>query len=269
MPEHTYPPPVAQLLSLGRLKLAGSWLDYASLGIGPEHVADLIRVLLDEDLLFSYDETEACAPIHAWRALGQFGAVEAIEPLLSLLHLTDDEGNDWVGEECSVVLGMIGPPAIPAVSAYLADAEHGEWAGAVASDALRQIAVRHPEARDDCVAALMRQLESYEAQNRSLNASLIYDLVQLHAVEAAPLMERAFEADVMDLALMGDWEDAQIELGLLEQRITPRPRWDWDGYRIESEPRSAQEQREVRRERQRAPAKEKGQGETQATAQSA
>jgi hypothetical protein len=32
-------------------------------------------------------------------------------------------------------------------------------------------------------------------------------------VEAAPLIERAFAAKRIDLSVMGDWEDAQVELG--------------------------------------------------------
>ncbi|MBD2121551.1 hypothetical protein [Trichocoleus sp. FACHB-262] len=49
----------------------------------------------------------------------------AIEPLLSLLHRMDDEGNDWIGEELPEVFGMIGAAAISALSAYLGDKTHG------------------------------------------------------------------------------------------------------------------------------------------------
>ena len=48
----------------------------------------------------------------------------------------------------------------------------------------------------------------------SSNGFLIRYLIKLQAVEAAPLMERAFAADRADLSIVGDWEDAQVDLGL-------------------------------------------------------
>ena len=45
---------------------------------------------------------------------------------------------------------------------------------------------------------------------------------KLRAVEAAPVMERAFSAGLVDEAVHGDWEDAQIELGLKKSREQPR-----------------------------------------------
>ncbi|MBD2096751.1 hypothetical protein H6F90_16735 [Trichocoleus sp. FACHB-591] len=55
---------------------------------------------------------EIWASIHAWRSLGRLRAEAAIEPLLSLLHRMDDEGNAWIGEELPEVFGMIGAVAI-------------------------------------------------------------------------------------------------------------------------------------------------------------
>lgn len=43
-------------------------------------------------------------------------------------------------------------------------------------------------------------------------------------MEAAPLMQAAFEADHVDIMMRGDWEDVQVDLGLLPERITERPR---------------------------------------------
>lgn len=35
-------------------------------------------------------------------------------------------------------------------------------------------------------------------------------------------MAAAFEADAVELSVCGDWEDVQVEMGLLAARITPR-----------------------------------------------
>jgi hypothetical protein len=40
--------------------------------------------------------------------------------------------------------------------------------------------------------------------------------------ESADVIEQAFASGRVDLMVRGDWEDVQIELGLLDKRITPR-----------------------------------------------
>jgi hypothetical protein len=78
----------------------GHWPDYLALGLGPEHIPDLIRMATDEKLHWADSESlEVWSPIHAWRALGQLRAESTVEPLLGLLHRIDDDQDDWVGEE--------------------------------------------------------------------------------------------------------------------------------------------------------------------------
>ena len=112
------------------------------------------------------------------------------------------------------VYGMIGAAAIPALIAYLADTSHNSFPGVYAAHALVEIGMSPAEAREACVAALTRQLEIFEKNDRELNGFLIGYLIDLHAVEAAPLMQRVFAARRVDKSIVGDWEDVQVELGL-------------------------------------------------------
>ena len=57
----------------------------------------------------------------------------------------------------------------------------------------------------------------YKINNISLNAFLILGLVRLQSHDYLNEMEAAFEARCVDEMLMGDWEDVQIELGLLNE----------------------------------------------------
>ena len=221
-----YPEPVSKLLTLGDAR--GEWQDYLALGLSQENVPDLIRMALDEALYFrDSEDVEVWAPIHAWRALAQLRAEEAVQPLTGLLSRIDNHQDDWVGEELPVVFGMIGPGAIPVLASYLDDGEHGLFARVGAARGLAEIGQRHPEARAACIAALSATLEQYRDLDPTLNAFIISCLVDLDAVEAAPLIERAFAAGVVDLSLRGDWEEVQIELGLLDQRKTPKPKFGW------------------------------------------
>ncbi len=192
------------------------WPNYLQeLGLGPEHIPDLIRMVTDEELWTTESEgLEVWAPIHAWRSLGQLQAEAAIEPLLGLLHWIDDEDSDWVGEELPKVFGMIGAAAIPALSAYLSDKTHGLWARTAASGALGEIGKQHPEARDQCVAAIANQLDQFTKNNPILNGMMIASLLRMKALEAAPIMEKAFAANRVDDTIVGDWDDVQVSLGL-------------------------------------------------------
>jgi hypothetical protein len=49
---NSYPPPLDQLLTCGKAgsRLPETWPNYLELGLGPEHIPDLIRMVADKDL---------------------------------------------------------------------------------------------------------------------------------------------------------------------------------------------------------------------------
>lgn len=210
-----YPPPLDKLLTIGDPRRFSEWPDYLELGFGPAHVAHLIRMATDKELNQADSESrEVWAPLHAWRVLGQLRAEAAIAPLMRLFH--EQEGDDWPGEELPKVYGMIGPAAIPALTTYLADASHSLFPRVHAAESLENIATMHPDARLQCVAAITRQLESFDEQDPTLNAFLISSLVEMSAGESAAVIEQAFAADYVDETIRGDWDDVAVDLGLKE-----------------------------------------------------
>jgi hypothetical protein len=212
-----YRPPTDQLLDVGEPRDVDT--DYVALGINRGHVPELIRMATDEQLHSGpRDSNIVWAPIHAWRALAQLRAEEAVVPLVSLLRRVDDEDDDWVCEDLPRALAAMGPAALTPLAEYLADSAHGQWARVASARALGLLGRSHPEARAECVAKLRAQLERFDEQTECLNAFLISPLLDLRAVEAAPVMGKAFASGRVDEAAIGDWEDAQIELGLKAQR---------------------------------------------------
>ncbi len=218
----TYPSPVDKLLTLGEPEsvLPEKWPDYLELGLGPEHIPELIRMATDHELRKiepeedEEEDPEFWAPIHAIRALGQLHAEEAIEPLVHLLaELKHDE---WMLEELPAVYGLIGPAAIPALAAYLSDSSHEMYSRSYAANGLLEIGERHPESRSECIAAISKQLEAFEENDYELNAFLISDLSHLKAVETLPLIERAFEADRVD-EFVTNLDYVLVEFGLKER----------------------------------------------------
>ncbi len=220
-----YPSPIAQLITFGDPRDQRDWRDYLALGLTLDHVPDLIRLMLDEDLRWADGESpEIWAGLHAWRALGQLHAEAAIPALIGMLpQADDDESDDWVDGDFPKVLALIGPTAIPALTLYLANLSHGLYSRACVANSLKEMAKHHPAHRSDCVAALVRQLDTGlpNETNYQLNGFVIGDLLDLEAVEAAPAIERAFKSGSVDEPIAGDWEDAQIALGLKIQREHP------------------------------------------------
>lgn len=216
-----YSPPVDRLLKLGgEPARRRTWPDYRNLGLEDRHVPDLIRMAADP-ALHAEEEVSAAgwAPIHAWRALGQLRAPEAAEPLLALLEREMD--NAWVFEEVPAVLGMIGPAALPGATLALFDESRDPLLREAAAGIIANVAHEYPERRDEAAGVLAKQLEDWRDQSPEMNAYLVTYLVEMNDTAAAPVMQAAFEAGRVNETITGDWEDVQIDLGLLDERLTP------------------------------------------------
>lgn len=222
---HTYPPPLDRLLKLGAEPARRRvWPDYRHLGLLDRHVPALIRMATDPALHEAGEKDRAAwAPIHAWRALAQLGAEAAATPLLALMER--QIGNAWVYDELPSVLGMIGPAALPGATLLLFDEEKPEPVRLAAARVLADVALETEDRRDEAAAILSKQLEDWKHQSPSLNAVLVAHLVELQVTAAAPLIEAAFAGEAVDLTVNGDWEDVQIDLGLIDRRVTTPTPW--------------------------------------------
>ena len=113
----SYTEPVSKLLALGRPEPRSArqrrWRDYHTLGLTEDHVAELIQMATDEALNHS---DAVWAPLHAWRAIGQIRATEAIEPLLRLTETYIDD--DRLAYELPIVFAMIGAETLPHLQAF-------------------------------------------------------------------------------------------------------------------------------------------------------
>ncbi|MGI8687739.1 MAG: hypothetical protein ACR2M3_04090 [Thermomicrobiales bacterium] len=287
-----YPPPVAALLSIGSERRSqpppatepmpsleemraqmeaiqnseaepepyrsNDWPDYLQFGIRPEHLPDLLAMITDESLDNNDpDSPEVWASLHAWRAIGQLRAPEAIEPLVSLL----DELEDWDywNEETPYVFGMIGPAALPALATFFHDPSHKMYARVTAGNAIAVIGRMHPETRGEAVAVLAEGLAAYAENDPSFNALVSTMLLDLEAVEALPTIKQVYDAAAADLAVMGDFEDVEISFGVRAARDTPRPRYNPLGFDLPDllERVIAEEDRTVRRRTAEKKAKNK------------
>jgi len=222
-----YVDPVARLLTEGDANLFEStpWPDYpGKFALGLEHVAELIRMSCDMTLHDDDSDSDAMwAPVHAWRALGQLRAEEAIEPLTQLMLVSMDD--DAAAEELPKVLAMIGPSSIPAIVPLLGGHSRDWVAASAAARALAEIALRFPARRSDCLGFIVKALSRPAEADPTRNGLLLNSLLDMKAVEAIDTIREAFRLDAVDITIAGDLEDVEIDLGLRRDRTTPKPRY--------------------------------------------
>jgi hypothetical protein len=107
---------------------------------------------------------------------------------------------------------------------FLDEPYHDRWAYISAAEILGRIGVQHPETRDRVVEIITRALdEKFENNHGDVNGFWISDLLDLKAVESYPVIKKAFDAQKVNLRMVGDLEDVELEFGMREKRDTPAP----------------------------------------------
>ena len=138
MSQSQYQPPVAQLLNYGDCRKFKKWPNYVQeLCLEEKHIPELIKMATDEELNHGdSDSHEVWSPVHAWRALGQLKAAQALEPLMALLNNRDD---DWISTDFPALCTLIGIEAIPVLKTFLADSSNDFYARSDAAESLKAV----------------------------------------------------------------------------------------------------------------------------------
>ena len=235
-------PPLDRLARKGDARDYWEWPDrdpdyVLEFALTHDHVPSLLKLACrwgDSESLPDDNHLWA-APIHAWRALAQLGAVEVVRPLLAVQSELAERGDDWYLSEFPNVFGLVGEPSIAPLGNYLADRTKLEFPRISAADGLSKIGQLHQECRSRVVEILTAQLREHEAEQYNLNGFLVAYLLDLGAAESADIIERAFAAGVVDASVAGDWSVVCRELGVEEiGPVTVKPK---SQQRSASEPR--------------------------------
>jgi hypothetical protein len=213
-----YPPLVDALRVLGDPRNAGVTERRQALGLAQEHLPDLLRMARDRGLYTSDGDTdEVWAPLHAFYALDDLDVSAVVPELIPLFDLDDD----WLDTALPELLGKIGASALEPIRAYLADRTRWVYGQAEACRALEKIAEQHPELRERVVAVLSEMLRDAEHYDEVVNTAAMGGLVELGAIEALPLIRRAFELGRIDEMVYGPWGDVLDDLGVEPEEGDP------------------------------------------------
>lgn len=164
-------------------------------------------------------------PVTAWRTLADLKSSESVEPLIDMLCEADVEFDDWASSELPEVFGKIGDPSIELLIRLAKDTDRPELVRSIAVRGLRGVAKYHGETSDRIVACLTEMMTraatmiSADKDDIEFNTTLLVELVELQAGEAAEAIERAFAGDLLDVGMMGDWEEVRRELGVAGLRL--------------------------------------------------
>lgn len=153
-------------------------------------------------------------PVTAWRTLADLKADAAVEPLIEMLRESDDEFDDWVSDELPHVFGKIGESAVQGLTRVASDARSQDFVRSIAARGLRSVVDYHANTRDRIVACLTEMMAGAAEGHLEFNTTLLVELVELGAVEAAEPIERAFAGDLIDVGMLGDWEVVRRKLGV-------------------------------------------------------
>ncbi len=219
-----YTSPVTQLFDLENPDQIKDWSFYLTLGITIQHLPELSRMAIDRLLINSEEGETFFAVIHAWRTLAVLETPEAIAPLIQVFQRLrpNEDYWDWFGTELPNAFARIGPGTMPELARVLADTKYNSIVRQHVTEAITKIYEQHPETRSECIAVLMAQLQHFTKNDPELNAHLVTALAaDFKAVEAAPLIEKAYAVGRVNEDFIGDWEDAQVYLGLKEKRESP------------------------------------------------
>jgi len=210
---------------------------YEPFGFDSEDIEELLKLALDEEyfeLDFEEQEEETdrffYATIHAVRVLALLKAVKAIEPLAKRM-LEDELNNDhneFLNDNFLDLVESIGKEAIAPLEKLLF-AYPSNALSLSLIDGFEKILARDKPQWERVETILVRYLHnnSYHDGGVAFAISALIDFTQDKHIE---LIRDTFANKKVDLMWRGDLEDIEIELGLRQERTTPRPQHSFANF---------------------------------------
>ena len=134
-------------------------------------------------------ETAELLPVTAWRALAELKDQQSVQPLIDLLCVLGDEIDDWTSEELPEVFGKLGECALEPLVETANNVTLPKYARSAVVRGLRFVAEYQPVLRERVIACLTQLMENAAENPYEFNSSLLAELMDLNAVEAAAAID--------------------------------------------------------------------------------
>jgi hypothetical protein len=213
-----YLPPLDQVLEFGDIPAEELQQWAISVGIGQEHIPELLRMARDRRLAtIEADIPAAWAMVHAFDLLKNFDLAPYVADLLPIFDIDFDRLND----DLIGMLAEVGPVALPELVVYLQDYSRWVWGRTRVANILQQIAERNPAVRQEVVSLLSGMLSDPLSDHEVVITGVMGALLELKATETIPLIRRAFELEKIDESMYGSWEHVLEEFGVAADADDP------------------------------------------------
>lgn len=194
-------------------------------GVGAAEVPVLLELMAawaDRDHFEGHgrDDAGVFAPIHAWRTLAQLGTPELVPAALALLEPLLEQGDEWLADELPDLAVVVGAHAAAPLLDYVDDAARADDARAAACEAALELTLVHEHLPAIVLPRLVARLDQRDAEATITNAAIVHALVELRATAHVDVITRAFEAQVVDTAVVGTLNDVLVALGLRTRHAT-------------------------------------------------
>jgi hypothetical protein len=205
---------ISAIFQFGICEINQQWPDYVGqLSLIEEDILELIEIVENSNLAMVSTgcSIEDCAPMHAWRALGQIGALGAVKPLFQALINQKNDEAFWYAIELPEVIRLIGLHSINIITSFLNENSDIEWNyQLIVVQSLVNVALANPESREHVISIITHFLEDYKTNYSSHNACLIKELSRLEAKKVSTLVRNIISEDEIDFEFVTDEEVRKI-----------------------------------------------------------
>jgi len=196
--------------------------NYLELGFNEDNIDDLIEIALDNDFRFceSDDEKENYYPCHAIQILGQLNTLKPFDALLKRIDFFVED--DYYTNAVAHYLRKVGSTKKKELLTYFLNPCNEETNRLLILEVLETFMEDNSSFNKELEEALLEYLNRDDELYDLLNASAIFDLIDLSGAKHIDLIRKVFDTKPVDIYYDGDLEDVEIKLGLREKRSKPR-----------------------------------------------
>ena len=192
------------------------------LDISKDDIDGLIEIALDMDLELTnaIDEKTKYIPCHALQTLGQLETLKPFDSILERMDFFADD--DYYISAVSYYLRRVGKNRTDKLLEYFLDQNNDNGNRLSILEVLEKFMEEGSEFNQKLEDTLLIYLKRDDELDDLMNASAIFDLIDLSGAKHIELIREVFKTKPVDIFYDGDLEDIEIRLGLREKRSKPR-----------------------------------------------
>ncbi|MFC7337345.1 SEC-C metal-binding domain-containing protein [Haloferula chungangensis] len=196
---------------------------YAKQGFSAADAREIMGEWMDLELGEEDSEASYAALLHAWSILAYLGGKEGAEFLIDELGVACSIGDDDYLDYFPELMSAAGSEAAPLLLARFESGRDDEDVLLEMSHALVDLA-QNDIGKEATLKAFVAALQG-DPGHRTLKAVIILELMEMTGDTYLAEIRQAFEENLVNVLMAGDFESVEIGLGLRSERSEAEPHW--------------------------------------------